>query len=118
MYSESIRSGEDSFVRALWAARPLIWQPYRQPDDAQLDKLDAFLARYGSGMPQASAASFNAFHRDWNDPVEGNASVARTWDAFAGELPATGRHARRWTAELATQPDLAARLVRTVEALV
>jgi uncharacterized repeat protein (TIGR03837 family) len=110
--------GEDSFVRALWAARPLIWQPYPQPDDAQLAKLDAFLARYGSGMPQASAASVDAFHRDWNDPVEGNASVARTWDALASELPAAGRHARRWTAELATQPDLAARLVRMVEGLV
>ena len=110
--------GEDSFVRAIWAARPLIWQPYPQPDDAQLAKLDAFLARYGSGMPQASADSFNAFHRDWNDPVEGNASVARTWDAFAGELPATGGHAQRWTAELATQSDLAARLVRMVEGLV
>jgi hypothetical protein len=83
-----------------------------------LAKLDAFLARYRSGMPRASAASVDALHRDWNDPVEGNASVARRWDAFAGELPATGRHARRWTAELATQPDLAARLVRMVEGLV
>ena len=41
--------GEDSFVRALWAARPLIWQPYPQADDAQLAKLDAFLERYGVG---------------------------------------------------------------------
>jgi uncharacterized repeat protein (TIGR03837 family) len=110
--------GEDSFVRALWAARPLIWQPYPQPDDAQLAKLDAFLGRYESGMPQASAASFNAFHRDWNDPVDGDASVARTWTAFAGELPATSRHARRWAAELATKPDLATGLVKMVEGLV
>ena len=110
--------GEDSFVRALWAARPLIWQPYPQPDDAQLPKLEAFLARYGPGMQRASAASFNAFHRDWNNPVDGNASVALTWEAFAAELPATGRHARQWTDELATQPDLAARLVRMVEGLV
>jgi hypothetical protein len=69
-------------------------------------------------MPQPSGASFNALHRDWNDPLESNASVDRTWEAFAGELPATGGHARRWTAELATQPDLAARLVRMVEGLV
>jgi hypothetical protein len=69
-------------------------------------------------MPQASAAGFNAFHRDWNDPVQGSASVDRTWEAFAGELRATAGHARRWTAKLATQPDLAARLVRMVEGLV
>jgi uncharacterized repeat protein (TIGR03837 family) len=110
--------GEDSFVRALWAARPLIWQPYPQPDDAQLAKLDAFLERYESGTPQSSAAGFDAFHRDWNDPVDGTASVARTWDAFAAELIATGDHARQWAAKLATQPDLAARLVRMVEGLV
>jgi hypothetical protein len=96
----------------------LIWQPYPQPDDAHLPKLDAFLARYGAGMPQPSAASFTALHRDWNDPADGTASVAQTWDAFARDLPATGGHARRWTAELATQPDLAARLVRMVEGLV
>ena len=110
--------GEDSFVRALWAARPLIWQPYPQPDNAQLAKLEAFLERYASGMPEASAASFNAFHRDWNDPGESGASVAQTWAPLARELPATSRHARQWTAELATQPDLAARLVRLVDRLV
>ncbi len=110
--------GEDSFVRALWAARPLIWQPYPQPDDAQLAKLDAFLGRYKSGMPQSSAAGFDAFHRDWNDPVDGTVPVARTWAAFADELPAMAHHARRWTAELATQPDLASRLVRMIERLV
>jgi uncharacterized repeat protein (TIGR03837 family) len=111
--------GEDSLVRAIWAARPLLWQPYPQPDDAQLAKLDAFLVRYVSGMPPAGAATFSALHRDWNDPaVDRNVSIAGTWDAFAGELTAGTRHARQWVAGLAAQPDLAARLVRMVEGLV
>jgi uncharacterized repeat protein (TIGR03837 family) len=110
--------GEDSLVRAIWAARPLIWQPYPQAHNAQLAKLDAFLVRYSSGMPPADAATFSALHRDWNDPVGGNAPVARTWAAFAGELTASSRHAQRWTTEFAAQPDLVARLVRTVEGLV
>jgi uncharacterized repeat protein (TIGR03837 family) len=36
--------GEDSFVRAQWAARPLVWQIYPQQEAAHLIKLDAFLA--------------------------------------------------------------------------
>ncbi|HVO90800.1 MAG TPA: elongation factor P maturation arginine rhamnosyltransferase EarP, partial [Casimicrobiaceae bacterium] len=38
--------GEDSFVRAQWAARPLVWHIYPQDDAAHLAKLDAFLQRY------------------------------------------------------------------------
>ena len=110
--------GEDSFVRALWAARPFVWQPYPQAGDAQLAKLDAFLERYTHGMPQASGASFDAWHRAWNDPADRGASVTPIWDAFAGELAAMSPHARQWTAELAAQPDLTARLVRMVEELV
>lgn len=41
----NIVRGEDSMVRALWAARPMIWQPYRQEDNAHLTKLNAWLAR-------------------------------------------------------------------------
>ena len=35
--------GEDSLVRALWAGKPLVWQPYPQDDGAHQAKLDAFL---------------------------------------------------------------------------
>jgi uncharacterized repeat protein (TIGR03837 family) len=37
--------GEDSFVRAQWAARPLLWHIYPQEDDAHWAKLEAFVAR-------------------------------------------------------------------------
>ena len=110
--------GEDSLVRAIWAARPLIWQPYPQPENAQLAKLDAFLVRCTSGMTSASAATWSALHRDWNDPIDGKGSVAGAWAALAGEWSALARHAHRWAAELAAQPDLVARLVRMVESLV
>jgi uncharacterized repeat protein (TIGR03837 family) len=109
--------GEDSFVRALWAARPFVWQPYPQADNAQQAKLDAFLERYAFGMPPSIRASFNASHQAWNASADPQTSAA-TWNAFAGELPALRDHAQRWTAELATQSDLAAALVRTVEGLV
>ena len=36
--------GEDSFVRAQWAARAFVWQPYPQAEQTHLLKLDAFVA--------------------------------------------------------------------------
>jgi hypothetical protein len=41
--------GEDSFVRAQWAAKPFVWQIYPQAEDAHRVKLDAFLARHPAG---------------------------------------------------------------------
>ena len=34
--------GEDSFIRAHWAAKPLLWHIYPQDEDAHLDKLTAW----------------------------------------------------------------------------
>jgi uncharacterized repeat protein (TIGR03837 family) len=45
--------GEDSFVRAQWAAKPFVWQIYPQAEDAHLVKLDAFLARHPAGEQHA-----------------------------------------------------------------
>ena len=41
--------GEDSFVRAQWAARPLLWQIYPQQEGAHWPKLQAFLGLYCAG---------------------------------------------------------------------
>jgi Uncharacterized protein conserved in bacteria len=38
--------GEDSFVRAQWAAKPFVWHIYPQEDSAHDRKLDAFLDLY------------------------------------------------------------------------
>lgn len=38
--------GEDSFVRAQWAAKPMVWQIYPQAEDAHLIKLDSFMTHY------------------------------------------------------------------------
>jgi uncharacterized repeat protein (TIGR03837 family) len=52
--------GEDSLVRALWAAQPFIWQIYPQDDGAHQAKLEAFL-----DWLQAPE-SLRRFHRVWN----------------------------------------------------
>ena len=52
--------GEDSLVRALWAGRPFVWQPYPQHDGAHHAKLDAFLDWL------AAPPGLGAFHRAWS----------------------------------------------------
>ena len=100
--------GEDSFVRAQWAAKPLCWQIYPQAEDAHRPKLEAFLARYG-------AAPDTPLARLW-----------RAWNGFGGDLgtawreadaarPALATLARRWADAQARLPDLATALAEFCE---
>ncbi|WP_218508899.1 elongation factor P maturation arginine rhamnosyltransferase EarP [Variovorax sp. dw_308] len=52
--------GEDSFVRAIWAGAPMVWQIYPQDDDAHHIKLAAFLDWLGA------PASLRHGHTIWN----------------------------------------------------
>lgn len=91
--------GEDSFVRAQWAAKPFVWQIYPQAEDAHLAKLDAFLALHPAG------AQLSRFWHAWNG--EGMLD----WPEFAARLPGLGEPMRQWAEMLAERPDLAGRLV-------
>jgi len=106
--------GEDSFVRAQWAARPMVWQAYRQAEDAHLVKLDAFLARYTAGVDPALARTVSGFWRGWNEEND----LSERWPSFEVALPALLRQARQWCASLARQKDLAERLVEFVDGIV
>jgi uncharacterized repeat protein (TIGR03837 family) len=103
--------GEDSFVRAQWAARPLVWQPYRQEDDAHQRKLQAFLARYDSGLAPAVAAALGEFWRCWNgDP----AGLGAAWPALRAVERDIRLHAGRWARNLTNSGEMAAQLVEFV----
>ena len=101
--------GEDSFVRAQWAAQPFVWQAYPQADDAHRVKLAAYLDRYLADAPAAAAEATRAFWRAWNgtDP----ARAAQAWGAYAAAAPELVAHNARWAARLATLPDLACALL-------
>lgn len=106
--------GEDSFVRALWAGRPLVWQLYPQAEAAHLPKLDAFLERYGPLSPAAASALRDFWHA-WN--TADSLAAGSAWQAYARHLNEYAAHARRWSRQQAAQPDLASRLVAFCENL-
>ncbi|AZE93780.1 hypothetical protein C4J95_1703 [Pseudomonas orientalis] len=103
--------GEDSFVRAQWAGRPLLWHIYRQDEDIHLDKLDAFLELYTAALSPAAKAALVAFWQAWN--TEGD--MAQPWKMLQAHWPELNGHAQNWCLEQALQADLATALVQFYE---
>lgn len=101
----NIVRGEDSLVRAIWAARPMIWQPYLQEDDAHLDKLTAWLAR--SPYP----ADVHRLLMAWNRAEAGTLNEALDRMLKPAVFSQWETVARDWSERLALEPDLATRLV-------
>jgi len=94
--------GEDSFVRAQWAARPLVWHIYPQEEAAHLDKLDAWLARYSTNDLIASV------HRAWNgDGTYGQLSSILETLLTPVALGRWKTDALQWSTHLAHQHELA-----------
>ncbi len=108
--------GEDSLVRAQWAARPLVWHIYPQEERAHLHKLSAFLDLYCRQLEKEAARALRDFWQIWNGADDENMPQMHTaWQAFSRHLPALTQHAGKWCDELSSQADLAAQLVRFCE---
>lgn len=56
--------GEDSLVRALWAGKPMVWQPYPQEDNWHLEKLRAWLSQ------SAYNTDLHKLHYAWSQTCE------------------------------------------------
>jgi uncharacterized repeat protein (TIGR03837 family) len=104
--------GEDSFVRAQWAALPLVWQLYPQPEDAHSNKLDAFLEMYCAGFPQPAATALRTMWQAWNAVDDNAVSIGIAWRAFWAHRALLEGHAREWATRLAAGDDLATRLAQ------
>ena len=99
----NIVRGEDSWVRAQWAGRPFIWQPYVQDDGAHATKLSAFLDLHLMHASGALAASVRKLWLGWNGPIGSPLTLPC--------LPDWHRHAQLWRESLLRQDDLVTRLL-------
>lgn len=99
--------GEDSWIRAIWAGRPFIWQPYIQSEDTHLVKLGAFLQRFLPPMEAEAADVWATFHRQWAQ----RQLATDSWPSLVNALPAIRQHTEQQSQALAAQDDLAAKLV-------
>ncbi|HZZ10767.1 MAG TPA: elongation factor P maturation arginine rhamnosyltransferase EarP [Paraburkholderia sp.] len=96
--------GEDSFVRAQWAAKPFVWHIYPQADDAHLPKLDAALAHYARSLPDDARDALARFWHAWNGAGQPD------WAEFQHHRAALRQRAAEWAVELAQPGDLAGNL--------
>lgn len=99
--------GEDSFVRAQWAARPMLWHIYQQEEDAHWVKLKAFLALYVNGLSPAAAQAITNLWLAWN----AGADMTKSWNDVEEHWEQLSAHAERWCLQQANQADLAQALV-------
>lgn len=99
--------GEDSWIRAIWAGRPLIWQPYRQQEDTHLEKLAAFLNSYSEGLDRDALTALHESHVAWCS----KAFPQAVWRLYLETLPSLKSHAASFSADLASESDLASKLV-------
>ena len=104
--------GEDSFVRAQWAARPLVWQVYPQQARPHWRKLEAFLDLYCDGLPTAAATAQRGMSRAWNSVDDSPAQLSDAWRGFRAQRAALEAHARGWAVRLAAAGELAEKLVQ------
>lgn len=93
--------GEDSFVRAQWAGKPLIWQIYPQHDAVHLKKLEAFLVLYGKQLGQPVNEALHAMWMAWNvETCNVEVGVGHFWSAFIAVHGELERHAQHWSQQL------------------
>ena len=89
--------GEDSFVRALWAGKPVIWQIYPQHDEVHLEKLDAFLDLYSEKLGITAKIAVQDMWHGWN--FENGAG--KYWPEFEKVRGVLECHAQYWVKQLA-----------------
>ncbi|MDE3021525.1 MAG: elongation factor P maturation arginine rhamnosyltransferase EarP [Pseudomonadota bacterium] len=100
--------GEDSFVRAQWAAKPFVWHIYPQTDAVHEIKLMAFLKRYAEDLPKETAEYLQEFWFSWN-----RFHIKEfAWKQFMDNLDILKSHAQSWAEQLGKNHDLATNLVK------
>ena len=99
--------GEESFIRAQWAGRSLVWHIYPQEEEAHWDKLNAFLDLYTRDLAPDAVAALRGFWQAWNSG-EGSTEA---WAGLLAQEEALQTHAEGWTHKQVSNGDLAAKLV-------
>jgi uncharacterized repeat protein (TIGR03837 family) len=97
--------GEDSWVRAIWAGRPFIWQPYWQEDNTHLLKLNAFLTHFYK-HPELQQTLVK-LHEAWSTEVFHHDA----WLHYLANLTEISNHTQQQSQQIILQADLASKLL-------
>lgn len=109
----NIVRGEDSFLRAQWAAKPFIWHIYPQEDNYHLVKLEAFMQIYCDNLAPEIAGSWSMLNLAFNQGKQSD--VKKHWHNLDSNHSAILDHAKKWPNDALNNVDLATRLVQFVK---
>ncbi len=104
--------GEDSFLRAQLAARPLFWATYATEDRAHVVKMKAWLARTAPLMPESVRALHERANLAWLEGDLPEDLFVRWWKA----RPELEEGFARWKAGLMRRGDLARHILERASA--
>jgi len=107
----NIVRGEDSFVSALWAAKPFIWHIYPQRDATHLVKLNAFLDKYSHRLDKKAAAIWQSMQHNFNC----HQPVGKLWPLFWSYQKTFLKHAKEWSHEQQKLDDLVTKLINDAQ---
>lgn len=110
----NIVRGEDSWIRALWAGKPFIWQPYIQAEDAHIKKLNAFLAKYFQHFDTTALTDLiHDAHLIWSQAKTPTAD--HFWQAAIDALPQWQSLSMTIANRFAKEKDLSKQLVTFIQ---
>ncbi|MEO7497436.1 MAG: elongation factor P maturation arginine rhamnosyltransferase EarP [Massilia sp.] len=108
----NIVRGEDSIVRAQWAAKPFVWHIYPQDENLHHKKLRAFLDRFVPAID-----SLQQFSMAFNGAPAQGVDWGAAWRQLHADLPAIEKRATQWRAEMVDHGDLAGNLLKFASSL-
>lgn len=103
--------GEDSWLRAIWAGKPFIWQPYFQDENTHIKKLEAFLMQFYAKFDGADQVS--QMHTAWAS----DQFSAPVWHRYLNQLSNVADYTLQRARQLTRQTDLATKLVNFCDML-
>ncbi|WP_445778043.1 elongation factor P maturation arginine rhamnosyltransferase EarP [Shewanella sp.] len=109
----NIVRGEDSFLRAQWAAKPFIWHIYPQEDDYHLVKLEAFMKIYCDNLAAEISTAWCKLNLAFNQ--DDQHAVVNHWQQLNSVILPLQQHALNWPNNALDDADLASRLVQFVK---
>lgn len=106
--------GEDSFVRAQLAGKPLLWHIYPQAEMAHADKLHAFWQKM---YARSAGAAWQTPHQQLSDELNGitrlsDGQRAAAWVALLNHLPEWQQSTAAWQHHLLAQTDAVSRVLQ------
>jgi uncharacterized repeat protein (TIGR03837 family) len=99
--------GEDSWVRAQWAARPFVWHIYPQDENLHHVKLRAFLQKYAENLDSLIEFSLRWNGVDENAPADWPA----LWMSLQAQAPAIAVRNVEWQTRMLANGDLVSNLL-------